>query len=80
MKWRLDSRYCCALNVWLFISEDIRKLAGLELQLQTDIRELKVQQGVMAEGGGTTISFKTVQEIVEFDPDPDHPDISPCLI
>ena len=39
------------------------------LQLQTEIRELKVQQGVMAEGGATTISFKTVQEIVEFDPD-----------
>ena len=53
----------------MFISEDIRKLAGLVLQLQTEIRELKVQQGVMAEGGATTISFKTVQEIVEFDPD-----------
>ena len=37
--------------------------------LFSEIRELKVQQGVMAEGGGTTILSKTVQEIVEFDPD-----------
>ena len=37
--------------------------------LFSEIQELKVQQGVMAEGGGTTILSKTVQEIVEFDPD-----------